>query len=336
MLVWTDDSDSVPLGVHHIEVDDASDLVKSGQSPIPEPTPLPLDELRQFALDLINKDRADHGIPPVKLGNNGAAQLHAEDALMHRYVGHWTVDGLKPYMLYAQASGRGKVGENAAGGYFDDCDARSVYCNPPSPQKAIEDHQWAMMYDDAHADWGHRDTIINPTYDTVNIGVAHSEWGTAFIQHFEYVGLDYVEEPQIDGGQLRFTARIRGDDEVDSVSVYYDPPPERRTAEDIGQLTAYCTGGGFTDQCDGIEPVFRVLVPPEIKWGEGYTYADLDPNDLVAQTWDQNGQQLEVGVDVSGLVTKSGVYTLLVWTQGDDARVLSQIPVLVGVEFPAP
>ena len=336
ILVWTDDSDSVPLGVHHIEVDDPSDLVKAGQSPIPEPRPLPIDELRQFALDLINKDRADHGAPPVKLGTNGAAQIHAEDALMHRYVGHWTVDGLKPYMLYAQAGGQGKVGENAAGGYFDDCDAPLIYCNPSSPKEAIEGHQWAMMYDDAHADWGHRDTIINPTYDTVNIGIAHSEWGTAFIQHFEYVGLEYVDEPQIERGVLRFTARVRGNDDVDAVYVYYDPPPERKTTEEIGRLTSYCTGGGFTDQCDDIEPLFRVLVPPEIKWGEGYSYADLDPNDIVAQTWDQNGQQLEVGVDVSDFVTKTGVYTLLVWTQGDDAKVLSQFPVLVGVDFPVP
>lgn len=44
-----------------------------------------LDELRVFALGLINRDRADHGLPPVAMGSNPAAQLHAEDMLTNEY-----------------------------------------------------------------------------------------------------------------------------------------------------------------------------------------------------------------------------------------------------------
>ena len=46
-------------------------------------TPAELQALRALALDLINNDRAAHGAPPVTLGLNPAAQLHAEDMLAH-------------------------------------------------------------------------------------------------------------------------------------------------------------------------------------------------------------------------------------------------------------
>ena len=36
-------------------------------------------ELFQYALDLVNQDRRAVGLSPVTLGNNGAAQKHAQD-----------------------------------------------------------------------------------------------------------------------------------------------------------------------------------------------------------------------------------------------------------------
>ena len=42
-----------------------------------------------------------------------------------------------------------------------------------------------MMYDDAHADWGHRDNILGETHRAVNIGIAFNGKRTTFVQHFE-------------------------------------------------------------------------------------------------------------------------------------------------------
>ena len=89
-------------------------------TPIPTPTPLPaptlthLEELRSYVVDLINKDRAAHGVPPVALGTNPAAQLHAEDMLKHDYQGHWWSDGTKPYMVYTLTGGKSYAAENSA------------------------------------------------------------------------------------------------------------------------------------------------------------------------------------------------------------------------------
>ncbi|MBI4329204.1 MAG: hypothetical protein HY685_05000, partial [Chloroflexi bacterium] len=68
-------------------------------------------DLRQLALSLINNDRAKFGLPPVALGSNQAAQLHADDMLEHQYLGHWWVDGRKPYMVYTQTGGTSYVAE---------------------------------------------------------------------------------------------------------------------------------------------------------------------------------------------------------------------------------
>ena len=79
-------------------------------NPAPKPTePVPqavatseADELRIYALDLINKAREAHGLPSVVLGSNPAAQMHAEDMLANDYMGHWWADGRKPYMVYSE------------------------------------------------------------------------------------------------------------------------------------------------------------------------------------------------------------------------------------------
>jgi hypothetical protein len=51
-------------------------------------------------------------IPPVKLSENTAAQLQAEDMLRTRLISHHTSDGMKPYMKYTILGGKGYVAQN--------------------------------------------------------------------------------------------------------------------------------------------------------------------------------------------------------------------------------
>jgi hypothetical protein len=283
-----------------------------------------MESLRLFALDLINVDREKHGVPPVALGFNESAQIHAEDALNNGYlVGHWTADGRKPYMLYRQAGGTGIVGENAAGSGFPlaACRKPRVVCGLIDAEAGIADHQWGMMYDDAHADWGHRDTIISPNYDTVNIGIAFDDHRLAFYQHFEYNGLTYVEEPVIDGGLLRLRPRPRDGHVIGNIAVYYDPTPKPRAPSEIELLTSYCTGGGFTDACDDVGPIAIVLKPPP----PGSSYVGLEPEYVVARSWNEHEDgSVEIEAELNSLVDRSGVYTVVVWSASEDSRRLSQ------------
>ena len=323
LLVWTDTQ--APGSQYFLEVRDPDALVlELARRPFEIPTPPTVDELREYALELINRDRRDHGVPPVRLGDNAGAQVHAEDALRHGYlVGHWTSDGLKPYMLYREAGGLGVVAENAAGGGVGDpeeCRKTWNVCGRIDLRAKIADLEWGMMYDDAHADWGHRDTIINPDYDTVNLGIAFDDVQLRFYQHFEYVGVSYEEAPSLDEGELTMTVSPLAGHRVGSIALYFDPPPTPRTAEEIERLKSYCTGGGFTDECNYVRSVARVLKPAP----EGSHYVDLPPEEVVADVWSEGPDgTLEVRADLGDLVIRPGVYTVMLFDDGDSPRRLS-------------
>ena len=275
-----------------------------------------LDELRIFALDLINRDRADHGLPPVAMGSNPAAQLHAEDMLEHEYLGHWWVDGRKPYMVYTQTGGTSYVAENAA---FDGwtsqrwrqsrCDALLVSCALPVPDVAVREAQWGMMYDDAHADWGHRDNILRETHRAVSLGIAWNGRLVTFTQHFEGGDVEGSGLGLTSAGVLSLSLRKRvpGIEIANVVSVYYDPTPVARSPAEIGTLDRYCVGGGFTTEC--VEPAIRVLAPP----GAGRFYPDLGAGEVVASGWSETALGFELRADLGALAREPGVYTVQVW-----------------------
>ena len=288
-----------------------------------------LDELREFALELINRDRSDHGLPPVAMGSNPAAQLHAEDMLAHEYLGHWWVDGRKPYMVYTQTGGTSYVAENAAlDGWTSErwressCAALLVTCGRPVPDEAVRDAEHGMMYDDAHADWGHRDNILRPTHRSVNLGIAWNGRLLTFAQHFEGGDVEGSGLELTRGGSLSLSLKKRtpGTELANVVSVYYDPLPEPRSPVEIGELDRYCVGGGFTTECP--QPVISVLAPP----GPGRVYRDLGADEIVASVWRETPLDFELRVELGALVQQPGVYTVQVWR--DSGRSMLTEPLL--------
>ena len=254
------------------------------------------------------------------LGNNQAAQMHADEMLEHEYQGHWWLDGRKPYMVYSATGGTSYAAENVASwGWIEtewrrnNCDSFLVRCRIPSPRLAIREHQWGMMHDDAHADWGHRDNIIDEGHRAVNIGIAFNNRRVTFVQHFEGGDAEAVEQPTLakDGTlMLSIKKNIAGLDILDSIAVYYDPVPEPMTPEEIDALDSYCIGGGVTTRCG--ESIAYVLEPPPPGW-----YYDLVANEVIADVWEEDENSLRVIADIAHLATKPGVYTVIVWEDDD-------------------
>ncbi|MBI4329476.1 MAG: CAP domain-containing protein [Chloroflexi bacterium] len=275
-------------------------------------------DLRQLALSLINNDRAKFGLPPVTLGSNQAAQLHADDMLEHQYLGHWWVDGRKPYMVYTQTGGTSYVAENAAiSGWTDSewaiesCDSPRVACQISPVAESVADHQWGMMYDDADSNWGHRDNILGVTHKQVNIGIAFNGRLTTFVQHFEGGAVEAPAPPSLDSSgktSIRLNKVLPGISVGGVVSVYFDPLPTRKTPHSIDLLHSYCTGGGFTTDCP-TEPVARILKPP----GAGFFYSDLDSKTVIADSWFDSPSQFNMTAALGQLATLPGVYTFVVW-----------------------
>ena len=333
MVVWA--GSEIPASKYFLDLEDPTAL-RSDPSITHDARDevLTLEDLRAFALELINEDRRSYGAPPVRLGTNPAAQIHAEDSLRSGYLaGHWTSGGMKPYMLYTQTGGAGLMAENASGQTTgsENCDQPTVICGEIDVLDAIETLQWSMVYDDAHANWGHRDVIIDPVYDIVNIGIAFSDDHVAFYQHFEYTRLAHEVAPSLDGGMLELLFWPLTSLEIGQVVIYYDPPPTPKRPEEIARLTAYCMGGGFTDNCASIAPIARVLKPPPA----GSRYVDLGPEDVVAQAWNfyEDGR-VGVEADLRHLVTEAGVYTVAIYSDAEQPEQLSMYSIQLAVSPP--
>ena len=80
----------------------------------------PIDEtrftLREEFLRLINRDRKQFGLQPVKLDPLASvvADAYCRDQIRNGTTGHYTTDGQAPYMRYSFAGGNDGVSENAA------------------------------------------------------------------------------------------------------------------------------------------------------------------------------------------------------------------------------
>ena len=98
------------------------------------------------------------------------------------------------------------------------------------------------------------------------------------------------------------------------VSIYYDPLPVSMTPAQIDALDSYCLGGGATTRCG--DPVVRVLPPP----GPGRYYAQLDANEVVADIWAEDEDSFQVTAYIGDLVTRPGVYTVVIWKDSGTTR----------------
>ena len=154
---------------------------------------------------------------------------------------------------------------------------RFLNCTVLIPKEAITDHQWGIMYDDAHADWGHRDNILAKTHWAVSIGIEFNGRRITFVQHFEGGAAQADGPPVLDQtGELCLPLNKR----ETRITIAYDPLPTPKTPTQIDALSSYCTGGGFTVHCPKSFAA-RILEPLP----SGQYYPSLTANEVVAGRW---------------------------------------------------
>lgn len=165
------------------KVDSTSESVKksipkeiSQYKPKPE---LSLDELRQVALDDINKYRKQNGLSALSLGSAVSPQLYSKELLMEGCIHHISDRGEGPMLRYKNNGDQMfLVAENIAGG---------LGTGWTSPEESILDGNNRMMFDDTESNWGHRDNILNPSHRSVSIGISYDSERLVMIQDFESV-----------------------------------------------------------------------------------------------------------------------------------------------------
>lgn len=344
----------------------------STPTPVPTPTPNPtpaaphlryLDE-KLYMLELINAERTKAGLNPVELGNNVAAQLHAESALENCFSSHWGIDGQKPYMRYSLAGGYQSNAENVLG---------SSYCIKASDgyrtMNTIEEE-----IRDAMDSWtnspGHRRNILRTWHWKVNIGLAWDKYNFLAVQHFEGDYVEYSSLPNIRDGILSVEGTMKNGvtfnkDQDLSVQIYYDPPPRSLTRGQLSRTYCYTYGRPIASLRPPLrgnsfysEDVFVKLYescrdpyefPSEAPaprshdearrfWQEAYAASQASEMISVtlpwitASKWTANGGAFSISADIRDLLGRygDGIYSLVVWgpLKGEDT-IISEYSIFV-------
>lgn len=346
-------------------------------TPTPAITPMPTPLLppaqrhlaeKEYMLELINAERAKAGVPPVVLGDNIAAQLHAEAALENCFTGHWGVDGLKPYMRYSLAGGYQSNGENASG---------LNYCIKPwenyRPIASIERESREVMRGFMNSP-GHRRQILDPWHRKVNIGLAWDRHNFRVAQHFEGDYVEYSTLPTLENGLLSLAGAVKNGISFSArqdlgIQIYYDPPPYPLTRGQVART--YCVGLGlqvavlrppltgnqfyvdhrFTNtQSQCIDPYQVPADSPapgshdEAHRISGAARSQPLASVAVAGPWITSSHWLAAGADFAAQADLSpviaqhgpGVYTVAVWQQRiGGGLIISEYAIFYGIDPPA-
>ena len=308
-------------------------------------------------LELINEERVRAGVAPVTMGDNIAAQLHAESSLANCFSSHWGVDGLKPYMRYSLAGGYHSNGENGSG--LDYCiRASDGYRGLESIEVEIRETMEGLMNSP-----GHRRNILDRWHKKVNIGLAWDRYNIFVYQHFEGGYVTYNVLPKIIDGELFVSGhainelRFSDRDEL-GLQLYYDPPPHALTRGQVSRTYCYSLGlqiaafryrltGDWYWQDDeyitthsscpdpyGVSPE---AAPPRSHdeahefWERAYEASQNRPSHTItvpwvtASKWTVTGLDFTVTADINGLLARygPGVYTILLWgeIEGEDVLI---------------
>lgn len=185
-------------------------------------------------LDMINDFRESYGREPVKLGNNNAAQNHAEIMLSNCFLSHWDLSGYKPYMRYWEQGGRQKDSENVAG--YTTC----VKYNKIEPVKEL----YTLMELFIESE-GHKRTMLGKDYKYVNIGIAFNNKQMYLVQQFETDFIEYTNVKMNKIKMLFLEGEVKNANlgKLLYIVVSYDPLPWVSEQKYMKESPPYYCGG---------------------------------------------------------------------------------------------
>ena len=217
---------------------------------------------KRHMLELINEARVSNGVAPVSMGTNNVAQIQADQILEDCILSHWGTDGLKPYMRYSLAGGYQTNGENVL--TFNECGLTDTWLQwNDEPMEMVRQSVEGWMESP-----GHRETMLDPSYSQVNIGLAWDRNIFKAVQHFEgdFVTLTHV--PTIEDGELSIAGHLNRGHEFHgrhplTAMIVYDQKPRRLTKEHLAQTNCYSHG-----------EIVAVQIPPLPLLKDEFQYTD--------------------------------------------------------------
>ncbi|MDI9645013.1 MAG: CAP domain-containing protein [Candidatus Verstraetearchaeota archaeon] len=279
-----------------------------------------LQAVTMAVLEEINLARGQLGIPPLQPAESpAAANYRAQDMLARNYFNHYDTSGRLPTLFYSSLGGLYSVEENLGYMYMVGMDAEEAVSRS---RELTRD----MIYGDASSGWGHRDSLLDPTNNRAEVGVAWDNSRLFLVIHVIKEWVAWESIPALPGGYFSCggTLTMEGS-EVSSVLIYYSDPASH---DDFVYNTS-----------------LRVLVA-ESRYSLGTLVAGVAPPPYYYQgietisplEWDVSGEEFSISFSASslGAIAGPGEYTVVVYASNtlgmvhpyDPVRYADQLPVL--------
>ena len=188
---------------------------------------------------------------------------------------------------------------------MDKCREGTLLCDRIDPYREIDFTEWSMMYNDTECcNDSHRDNILDKHHTHVSIGIVYNDYYFIMVQNFENNYLEF-NEPFIQGNENIRIAGILPDFSIDSIGIHYDQTPSSLLYEKNKNEKSYKLG----------EFVALVVEPPPfLSW-----YKEPSNYTLVqANKWSEHDQSIDIIFDISPILKKEGVYTVVTFLKDYD------------------
>lgn len=260
--------------------------------------------LRSHVLRLINNDRQLYGLPPVELDQHASAlgDAFCRQQIQHGTNGHFTIDGLTPYMRYSFAGGNDGISENAAAWSATYAfSERALY-------EMARRSQDAMMAETPPND-GHKKAILDPHATHVGIGLAWHRGEFRLVHEFIRRYIDWshpVARRARVGEKVTLAGRPVNGAVLDAISVHHEPVPKMISAAAANAIANYTLPAKRTDYLPRLA---------------GTTRASNGAMEVVRRHY-ENGRVGEIRVARDGAFSFAvpfpegpGIYTVVVWVR---------------------
>ena len=199
----------------------------------------PVDQARAHMLTAINTARQSHGVHELRMGDSPAAQKHADYLMQHCVTSHWDMNNRPPHARYSYHGGIQPNAENI----FSDNECG--YPDTGSQEPISTELATIMAVNGLMNSEGHRETMLNPSYSKVSIGIAHNALAYKTVHVFEAERTLELRDATIKNGVLSVDATVaegRWSDQEIQAALAYTDGPQRVTEGQLSRTGCYEAG----------------------------------------------------------------------------------------------
>ncbi len=222
--------------------------------------------LRLQAANYINQARVLQGLSPLIVGDNQAAQNHADELTEQRHISSWNTAGWGPKMRYVQAGGESSNYSTAAYyGWFVHTECLDIQA-----EQLLEE-----LLDSFMGDSDYRAEFLRPERTALHLGISYecSKLALVFILEGEYVSFE--PPPSIKEGQLSMRGRLHNGaillpprDSFEGLRIQFRRLPQPLTRGQLIRVSGYCKGTpiAIITTSSSFLSIFRIFPVKEWAW----------------------------------------------------------------------